>query len=445
MAWSNKSDRDRLSVEKSHSLSLSIRVEDRLHRDIILAGDKLWFTVRPENYKVGANDLDAEISVEAARVTTEHGQLFRLNIQASELDLDPELEWFYDITYVRDGYSLSLVSGEFEVAANPTNRGSGETFSGGDGVFGLVATVNDRTLMTVTRNLPTPDKGDTGKGSFLTSDALSEVVGTEVTVPAGTITTFGRDMQVGDILFSTSTNGVMAVVEALQITTGLVSVTARVVQVYGMETLKAILDTVPRAETVTAIDHQWTVPKADAPLPPSYQHRVGDMVFSQAANPGALDKYMTISLVTAVNANDLSVTTKIVFPMFADLDTLQDMLDTKVAKTQTINGVALTGPNTEVNADAVPDGTSKKLMTAAERTKLAGIATDATKNQTDTYLSSRANHTGTQAISTVSGLQSALDARPVSDAIDNIWHGTQAMYDQIVTKDPRTLYFIKTA
>ena len=59
MAWSNKSDRDRLSVEKSHSLSLSIRVEDRLHRDIILAGDMLWFTVRPDNYMVGANDLEA--------------------------------------------------------------------------------------------------------------------------------------------------------------------------------------------------------------------------------------------------------------------------------------------------------------------------------------------------------------------------------------------------
>ena len=39
MAWSNKSDRDRLSVEKSHSLSLSIRVEDRLHRDFIQPDD----------------------------------------------------------------------------------------------------------------------------------------------------------------------------------------------------------------------------------------------------------------------------------------------------------------------------------------------------------------------------------------------------------------------
>ena len=105
--------------------------------------------------------------------------------------------------------------------------------------------------------------------------------------------------------------------------------------------------------------------------------------------------------------------------------------------------MALTGPNTEVNADAIPDGSSKVTMTAAERTKLAGIATGATANSTDTYLRNRANHTGTQAISTVTALQSELDARPVSDAIDNIWHGTQAMYDQIVTKDPRTLYFIK--
>jgi len=47
--------------------------------------------------------------------------------------------------------------------------------------------------------------------------------------------------------------------------------------------------------------------------------------------------------------------------------------------------------------------------TDAEKSKLAGIAEEATANQTDTYLRSRANHTGTQAISTVAGLQGALD------------------------------------
>lgn len=48
---------------------------------------------------------------------------------------------------------------------------------------------------------------------------------------------------------------------------------------------------------------------------------------------------------------------------------------------------------------------------SAEKTKLDGIATGATKNDTDANLKDRANHTGTQAISTVSGLQGALDGK----------------------------------
>jgi hypothetical protein len=49
--------------------------------------------------------------------------------------------------------------------------------------------------------------------------------------------------------------------------------------------------------------------------------------------------------------------------------------------------------------------------TTAEATKLAGIAAGATVNSPDAALLARANHTGTQAISTVSGLQAALDAK----------------------------------
>ena len=443
MAWSNKSDRDRLSVEKSHSLSVSIRVEDRLHRDIIQTGDKLWFTVRPEPYEMGVIDTDAPISVSGVQVTTPHGRVFRVDVQATMLNLDPELEWFYDITYVRDGYSLSLVSGEFEVAANVTNRGAGDNFTGGNGAYGLIATVADRNLLTISRNLPTAERGDAGFGHYITSHPLSEVVGSSITVPAATIETYGRDVQVGDILFSSSTKGVMAAITALQITTGLVSVTAEIKQVYGLETLKAILDLTPRLQAVAVVDHNWTVPKADTPLPPGYSHRIGDMVFSQSSDIGALDKYLVISLITAVNANDLSVTTKIIFPMFADLGTIQGMVDTKVEKTQTINGVALTGPDTSVSADVIPDGSSKVVMTASERIKLSGIATGATNNDTDANLKNRANHTGSQSISTVTGLELALEVRPVSDSVDTIWHGTQSQYDQIVTKDPRTLYFIK--
>jgi len=48
------------------------------------------------------------------------------------------------------------------------------------------------------------------------------------------------------------------------------------------------------------------------------------------------------------------------------------------------------------------------LMAAADKTKLDGIATGATANDTDANLKDRANHTGTQAISTVLGLTTAL-------------------------------------
>lgn len=61
---------------------------------------------------------------------------------------------------------------------------------------------------------------------------------------------------------------------------------------------------------------------------------------------------------------------------------------------------------------------SAKIMTAAERTKLAGIATGATANATDAALRDRATHTGVQAISTVADLQDALDAKASVVALD---------------------------
>ena len=51
------------------------------------------------------------------------------------------------------------------------------------------------------------------------------------------------------------------------------------------------------------------------------------------------------------------------------------------------------------------------FMSAADKTKLDGIANGATANQTDAYLLSRANHTGTQAQSTVTSLTTDLAAR----------------------------------
>jgi hypothetical protein len=55
--------------------------------------------------------------------------------------------------------------------------------------------------------------------------------------------------------------------------------------------------------------------------------------------------------------------------------------------------------------------TNAGLQSPSDKTKIDGIATGATANQTDTYLLSRANHTGAQAISTVTGLQTSLDTK----------------------------------
>lgn len=63
------------------------------------------------------------------------------------------------------------------------------------------------------------------------------------------------------------------------------------------------------------------------------------------------------------------------------------------------------------SADTITDGTTNRAYTATEKTKLAGIATGATANDTDANLKNRANHTGTQTASTISDFNTAADAR----------------------------------
>ena len=56
---------------------------------------------------------------------------------------------------------------------------------------------------------------------------------------------------------------------------------------------------------------------------------------------------------------------------------------------------------------------STEDYTTAEKSKLSGIASGATANDTDANLLNRANHTGSQAISTITGLQDELDAKDI--------------------------------
>lgn len=77
--------------------------------------------------------------------------------------------------------------------------------------------------------------------------------------------------------------------------------------------------------------------------------------------------------------------------------------------TEVSNNTDVTANTAKVSADGsvtthsdVTNAGSGAIITGAERTKLNGIATGATANQTDAYLLNRANHTGTQTASTIS-------------------------------------------
>ena len=83
---------------------------------------------------------------------------------------------------------------------------------------------------------------------------------------------------------------------------------------------------------------------------------------------------------------------------------LQTALDAKQASLslKTINGVSIVG-----TGDLVVSGSGG--LSGADRIKLDSIASGATVNSTDLALLNRANHTGAQAIATITGLQVALN------------------------------------
>ena len=79
-------------------------------------------------------------------------------------------------------------------------------------------------------------------------------------------------------------------------------------------------------------------------------------------------------------------------------------------------------------------GLSTEDYSTAEKNKLAGVATGATANATDAQLRDRATHTGTQAISTVTGLQTALDGKEAAGS------AASALSTHVAAPDPHPQY-----
>lgn len=487
MSWSNTSARTKFSVEKSHSLSFSVRVEDRLHVNVLDEADECWLTVRPGSFKLGQddNDLDAATTAPSATgvgfkadgvfyeltptpeqvgvtdsetlgIMVRESRLFQFAIQAKALDLDPELDWWYDITYVKDNYSMSIAAGEFEVTANPTNRGAAlDPFGVVGDVFQLVSTINGRNLLNVTATLPMPQTGPPGTGTYYTTAALSEAVSGSATVQlASIVVAAGRTLQVGDILFSTATKGVLSVVTNINWTAAPITADTTTMQVYGKDGLNALLDQVFRDTSVgetfagfsTSPPHPtktWTIQKTDAPIPSGVglQYHVGDYVMHHAGvTDDAVSTVLVISLVTAVGANTLTVRPVVVFPLFLNSYQLQLMLDSyslighthaladttgligaldgKVPIGRTVNGKTLNADVTLNPDDFGADGQNFKRFSAAEKTKLGALP---------------------EAVA----LTASLDGKPDSADIDTIKVMTLAAYTALAVKDPRTQYLIQ--
>lgn len=70
--------------------------------------------------------------------------------------------------------------------------------------------------------------------------------------------------------------------------------------------------------------------------------------------------------------------------------------------------------------DTVIAGGASGFMTGADKTKLDGIATGATANSSNAVLLARANHTGTQAASTITGLNAVATSGLLSDTTGNL-------------------------
>lgn len=78
-----------------------------------------------------------------------------------------------------------------------------------------------------------------------------------------------------------------------------------------------------------------------------------------------------------------------------------------VPTSRTVNSQSLSS-NVTLTQDNVADGSTYKQYSSTEKTKLSGIATAATANDTDANLKARANHTGTQLASTISDFSTAV-------------------------------------
>ena len=187
--------------------------------------------------------------------------------------------------------------------------------------------------------------------------------------------------------------------------------------------LQAELD----GKSPTGHSHPWSdLTGVPTEFPPSaHQHTIGDVSGLQAALD---DKAPASSIWTQEQLQDL-VAAMFQTGTHSNASITYDDASGSLSITASGGGASLTeeevedfvgglivqGTGISVAYDDAGNVLSISLAgesyTTAEKNKLAGIAPAATANATDGQLRDRSTHTGTQAITTISGLQGALDGK----------------------------------
>lgn len=482
MPFNNLATRQTMALEKSHSLSFSVRLEDRLHVNIVdELTDTCWFAVRPVPFVVGQADTDLDSGAEPAtgvgfkvdgvfyekelsveelatlspaqqEIIIRESRLFLFEVQAAALDLDPEVDWHYAVSYTKDGYSIPISNGPLEIGQNPTNSAAALDFAATGDVYRLVGTIDGRNLINVTATLPMPQDGPAGLSTYYTTDDLSQVVGNTRAIDIDDIILpSGRSLLVGDMIYSSSTTGILGIVDGIDWGVTPASVTVRTLQRFGIDGINALAYANvitgpatggdPAFTTVITPNTDWTVDKIKIPLPDNaiHEYHVGDLVIGFArfnATPGGNAK-LFIGLIKAIYSTQLTVTTKYRVDLL-DSDSIAGLLGSKaeadhsheiadvaglvagleglVPETRTINGVSLDA-NVTLNLDAFAGGSNNKAFTAALNSKLTALPTS-------------------------EALTGLLDAKVTSANVDTILVMTQAAYTALTPKNSRTQYLI---
>ena len=159
----------------------------------------------------------------------------------------------------------------------------------------------------------------------------------------------------------------------------------------------------------------------------AYVEMVGSPGSTDAVTEGSTNLYFTAARVRAALLDGLSVATNAAI-------TAADSVLGAFGKLQAqITGLIAELANKQPLSALLTNTTAS--FTTAQESKLAGIATGATANAADAALRDRTTHTGEQAISTITNLQTSLDAKAGTATVTTV----SASRDLTSSDDGKTL------